>query len=120
MNYLDLIRPVDMVRLERQFIENDKRTGTTSEILHMPLVKIFTPWAGATWLLSERQPGTSICFGLCDLGLGEPELGYVDLIEVCSVTGPGGVHAEQDLYFEPTKTLTSYAAEARRARRIIT
>lgn len=44
------------------------------------LVKLFTPDAGATWLLSEIDPEDhDIAFGLCDLGLGFPELGFASL-----------------------------------------
>jgi hypothetical protein len=34
-----------------------------------PVVKLFAPWCGATWLLTELDPGDpDIAFGLCDLG----------------------------------------------------
>jgi Protein of unknown function (DUF2958) len=40
-----------------------------------PVVKLFTPDAGATWLLTELDPeDDDLAFGLMDLGLGEPEL----------------------------------------------
>jgi hypothetical protein len=45
-----------------------------------PVVKLFTPDGGATWLLTELDPNGGLAFGLCDLGLGCPELGYVSLI----------------------------------------
>ena len=86
---------------------------------HMPVVKLFCPWGGATWLLTELDPEEpDIAFGLCDLGFGEPEIGRVRLSEIESVVGPGGLTIERDLYFKPTKTLTAYAADARRAGRI--
>jgi hypothetical protein len=45
-----------------------------------PVVKLFTPGAGAAWLLTELDPDDpDIAFGLCDLGLGFPELGSVRL-----------------------------------------
>ena len=41
-----------------------------------PVVKLFCPWNGATWLLTELDPDNpGIAFGLCDLGLGHSELG---------------------------------------------
>ena len=41
-----------------------------------PVVKLFTPDAQPTWLLTELDPDDEdLAFGLCDLGLGEPELG---------------------------------------------
>ena len=40
-----------------------------------PAVKLFTPDAGCTWLLTEIDPeDPDIAFGLCDLGMGFPEL----------------------------------------------
>src|SRR3546814_21033640 len=49
----------------------------------LPVVKFFTPDAGATWLLTELDPDhPDIAFGLCDLGLGAPELGCVSVTEL--------------------------------------
>jgi hypothetical protein len=78
-----------------------------------PVVKLFCPWGGATWLLSELDPeDPDIAFGLCDLGFGCPELGSVRLSELAAVHGPGGLRIERDRHFKPTKSLTAYAAEA--------
>ena len=41
-----------------------------------PVVKLFTPDAQCTWLLTELDSDGGLAFGLCDLGLGCPELGY--------------------------------------------
>jgi hypothetical protein len=83
------------------------------------VVKLFTPDAGATWLLTEIDPSDpDIAFGLCDLGLGETELGYVSLSELADVRGQIGLPIERDLYFKATKTLSEYAAEAWRLNRI--
>jgi hypothetical protein len=81
---------------------------------HKPVVKLFTPDAGCTWLLTEIDPeDPDIAFGLCDLGMGCPELGSVSLSELESVRGRLGLPIERDLHFKPTKTLTAYADEAR-------
>ena len=78
-----------------------------------PVVKLFCPWGGATWLLSELDPeDPDIAFGLCDLGFGCPELGSVRLSELAAVRGPGGLSIERDRHYKPTKSLTAYAAEA--------
>jgi len=79
----------------------------------MPVVKIFTPDAGCTWLLSELDPDDSdTAFGLCDLGLGFAELGYVQISELESIRGRLGLPVERDRHFSPTKTLIAYADEA--------
>ncbi len=86
-----------------------------------PVVKLFTPDAQATWLLTELDPeDEDLAFGLCDLGLGEPELGYVRLSELAAVRGRLGLPVECDLHFEANKGLAAYADEARRHRRIVT
>jgi hypothetical protein len=54
-----------------------------------------------------------IAFGLCDLGLGCPELGSVRISEIESLRGTLGLPVERDLHFNSTKTLSAYAAEAR-------
>ncbi len=85
-----------------------------------PAVKLFTPDAQATWLIADMDPGDpDRLFGLCDLGLGFPELGYVSLGELSRLRGPTGLPVERDLYFEPDRTLGEYAAEARSLRRVV-
>ena len=88
--------------------------GTKEEIDFPPVVKIFTPDANATWLLTEVEPeDEDIAFGLCDLGMGSPELGSVRLSEIESIQGPWGLSAERDLGFHTKKLLSQHAAEAR-------
>jgi hypothetical protein len=85
-----------------------------------PVVKLTTPDGNATWLLTELNPDIDLAFGLCDLGLGEPELGYVSLAELAVARGPLGLPLECDLNFAPTRTIAAYADLAREHRRIIT
>lgn len=85
------------------------------EIDFLPVVKLFTPDAGCTWLLTEIDPDDpDTAFGLCDLGMGCPELGYVSLSELASVRGRLRLPIERDLHFAATKPLSVYAADARR------
>lgn len=80
----------------------------------IPVVKLFTPDAGCTWLLTELDPDDpDIAFGLCDLGMGFPELGSVSISELESIRGRLGLPVERDLHFAPTKTLSAYANDAR-------
>lgn len=81
----------------------------------VPVVKLFTPDAGCTWLLTELDPDApDIAFGLCDLGMGFPELGSVSITELESVRGGLGLPVERDLHFTPDRTLAAYADDARR------
>ena len=102
-------------------LANGQKTANGQDIDPKPVVKLFTPDAGATWLLTELDPADhDIAFGLCDLGLGCPELGYVSLTELASVRGKLGLPVERDRHFTPEKALSGYAEDARRAERIVT
>jgi len=82
----------------------------------LPVVKLFTPDAACTWLLTELDPDEpDVAFGLCDLGMGFPEMGSVSLSELESVRGPLGLKIERDRHFTASKTLSAYAEEARSA-----
>lgn len=96
-------------RIQRQLQEEGR-----AEADFIPVVKLFTPDAGCTWLLTELDPDDpDIAFGLCDLGMGFPELGSVSISEIESVRGKLGLPIERDLHFAPVKTLSAFAAEAR-------
>jgi hypothetical protein len=82
-----------------------------------PVVKLFVPWGAGTWLLSEMDEN-GIAFGLCDLGHGSPEMGYVDTNEIMSVRGPFGLKIERDMRWKADRTLTEYATKARAEGRI--
>jgi hypothetical protein len=84
-----------------------------------PVVKPFTD-GNATWLLTEIDVHTGLAFGLCDLGLGDPELGYVSFVELETVRGSLGLPIERDVHFAPTRTFSAYADLAREHRRIVT
>ena len=103
-----------------------RKDGNTKD--YTPLVKIFTPDAQATWLFTELEIEDLIgdvhqlsgrLFGLCDLGMSFPELGYVDMIELTSLKGKLGLPVERDRHWQANKTLLEYADEARNAGRII-
>lgn len=80
---------------------------------HVPVVKLFTPDAACTWLLTELDPDEpDIAFGLCDLGVGCPEIGSVRLSELEAVRGRAGLPVERDRFFSADRPLSSYAAEA--------
>ena len=81
-----------------------------------PWLKLFNPAGSGTWLISEIKG--DIMYGLCDLGHGSPELGSVSLKELESLKLPFGLKIERDMYFEPTKSLSEYAKEAREVRYI--
>ncbi len=103
-----------------QLLANGRQSIEHDNFDPLPVVKLFTPDAGATWLLTEIDPDEhDHAFGLCDLGLGCPELGWVSLAELATVRGRLGLSVERDLHFQPTKQVSAYAREARLAGRIV-
>lgn len=104
-----------------QLLANGRRSIENDGFDPYPVVKLFTPNAGATWLLTEIDPDDQDrAFGLCDLGQGFPELGYVSLQELESLRGRWVLPIERDLYFQGGKPISAYAREARLAGRIVT
>lgn len=100
--------------------EQAKVKGTKAERDLWPVVKLFYPAGAATWLLTELDPeDPNIAFGLCDLGHGFPELGYVRIGELESFCGRFGLGIERDLYFKAEAPLSRYAAAAHEAGCII-
>lgn len=87
---------------------------TDSDCDFRPVVKLFTPDGQCTWLLTELDPEhPDIAYGLCDLGLGEPEIGWVSLSELESLRGRLGLAVERDQYFAARHRLSVYARAAR-------
>jgi len=104
----------------KRLIKNGERSLADPHHDPKPVVKLFTPDAAATWLLTEIDPDrTDYGFGLCDLGLGCPELGWVSLAELRQVRGKLDLPIERDLHFKADKPISAYAEEARIKRRIM-
>lgn len=118
MSFKNMIHDLTFDRLVANWNEQQPLKGTAKEIDFMPVCKLFNPCGAATWLLTEcSQDG--LAFGLCDLGFGTPELGYVSLDELAEIKLLGGtLGIEQDVGFIPTLSLSQYAEDARREGRI--
>lgn len=98
---------------EKQLIKNGKAEEDTTR---KPVVKLFG--GACTWLISEKFEDGSL-FGLCDLGMGFPELGYVSQTELEGIKFPPfGLRIERDLHFRAEHPLTKYADDARETGRI--
>ena len=73
--------------------------------------RLFCPYTGWRWYVTEWDPETGMCFGLVE-GF-EVELGYFDLTELAESTVLGNVPAvERDLYWEP-KTIGEIRRQSR-------
>mgnify|MGYP003660037473 CR=1 FL=1 len=101
-----------MKLLTKQIEKKLQANSLATDLDHKPVVKLFNPCGAATWLITEIDED-GIMFGLCDLGFGSPELGYVALSELHDVQLPFGLKIERDLHFKATQTITEYADEAR-------
>ena len=97
------------------------RSDPETEHGHKPLVKIFNPYGGGVWLISEADPSApDLLFGLCDLGMGFPEVGYVTRSELEGVrVPPFGFGLERDLYWEAKCPLAKYTDLARQKQAIV-
>ncbi len=95
-------------------LANGRARAAGQAIDPLPVVRLFTPDAHATWLLVELDPSDEdTAYGLCDLGIGMPALGTVKLSELASIVGPLGRPVMRDLYFRATRTLSEYTRLAR-------
>lgn len=105
--------------LRQQLLANGRRTARREEIDPPPVVKLFMPDGPATWLLTEIDPAEPTrAFGLCDAGLGSPELGYVCLLELAALRGRLRLPVERDRHFRANRPLSAYTAAARAMERI--
>jgi hypothetical protein len=79
----------------------------------LPVAKLFTPDAHAVWLLSELDPADGdTAYGLCDVGVGAPELAHVKLSDLEAIRGPNKLPVKRDLHFKPKRRISEYAAQA--------
>ena len=96
--------------------------GSANERDFVPVVKFFSPYSNAVWLLTELYPDDpDVAFGLCDLGQGFPELGDVRLSELEGLRGAGGLPlVERDEHFQTDKPLSAFTKIASEQRCIVT
>ncbi len=98
----------------KKLIENfHKSEANDNAIDHSPVVKMFNPCGSATWLFHEMNPDGDLLFGLCDLGMGSPEIGHVSLAELEAIELPLGMKIERDRHFKSNVSITEWAVESR-------
>lgn len=107
--------------IRQQLLQNGQASAASNGgIDHKPVVKLFYPAGAGTWLITEVDPeDPDRLFGLCDAGMGAPELGYVSLSELEAIRGRFGLGIERDLHWSADKTIGEYLAEAQAAGRIV-
>ncbi|WP_430913431.1 DUF2958 domain-containing protein [Methylobacterium sp. sgz302541] len=103
----------------RKLLANGRLSAAGRDIDLYPVVKLYLPDGHAAWLLSEVDPAAPTrAFGLCDAGLGAPELGFVDLNELARLRVYLKLPVHRDVFFQPDRPLSAYARDALAAGRI--
>ena len=75
----------------------------------LPVVRLFTPDAHATWLLASLDPADGdTAWGVMDVGIGLPELGRIKLSDLASIVGPNKQPVMRDRYFQAVRPLSEY------------
>lgn len=78
-------------------------------IAPLPVVRLFTPDAHVIWLLAALDPTDGdTAYGLIDLGLGMPEMGYVKLSDLASIVGPQQRPVMRDRFFQSVRPMSEY------------
>lgn len=75
----------------------------------LPVVRLFTPDAHVIWLLAALDLADGdTAYGLIDLGLGMPEMGYVQLSDLASIVGPRQRPVMRDRFFQSVRPMSEY------------
>lgn len=99
--------------LRVRLLENGARTASDESLDPHPVVRLHTPDARSSWLLTELDPDDpDLAYGLCDLGLGAPKLDYVRLSRLVELAGDAVVC---DAAFVARQSLSGYLRDARAA-----
>jgi hypothetical protein len=92
-----------------RLLANGRARAEGRKLDPLPVVRLFTPDAHATWLLTELDPDDGDrAFGLCDVGIGMPTLDHVRLSDLAAIRGPLDRPIERDLYFTARRPLSEY------------
>lgn len=101
----------------KQLLENGADYREEND--YPPVAKLFMTNTNCVWLINKLDPeDPDIAFGLCDLGMGSPEIGYVSISEL--EDAQNHLHRlEHDLHFQGKYPLMVYARATSSAEEII-
>jgi hypothetical protein len=99
----------------RLLLEHGARSAAGEELDPHPVLLLELADPVMFWMLTEVDPhDEDRAFGLCDLGLGMPELGYVSLSEIAALRGRGrGQSVQADATFVGDRPLSIFRSWAR-------
>jgi len=100
---------LEMKLITSEILKMLPRIGVTGDLstneVKVPL-KIFNPYGGGTWYITEYDPEEGLAFGYANIIGGEfAELGYIDMNELINFRTRSGLGLERDAYFGFDHTL---------------
>ena len=98
----------------REMLANGVARARGEDIDPYPVLKLYTPDAGASWVLAALDADGDTAYGLIDVGTGFPELGTVSLSMLAGIKGPKGLPVAVEPQYKARKTLSVYVADAQR------
>ena len=109
VGFLTMTQPLTTADERAQLLANGEARAAGRSIDPLPVVRLFTPDAHATWLLAALEPTDGdTAWGLIDLGIGMPELGTVKLSDLAGIVGPRQQPVQRDLYFRASRPMSEY------------
>lgn len=113
--YPPMTQPLVTAEQRAQLLATGAARVAGQDIDPLPVVRLFTPDAHATWLLASLNPADGdTAWGLIDLGIGMPALGMVKLSGLAGIVGPQQRPVLRDLYFHAARPLSEYVRLAQR------
>ncbi|WP_219953232.1 DUF2958 domain-containing protein [Dickeya zeae] len=110
-----MTQPLTTADQRAQLFANGEARAAGLSIDPLPVVRLFTPDAHATWQLAALDlTDGDTAWGLIDLGIGMPELGMVKLSDLAGIVGPHQQPIQRDLYFRASRPLSEYVRLAQR------
>lgn len=110
-----MTQPLTTAEERAWLLANGAARAAGQSIDPLPVVRLFTPDAHATWLLAALDPADGdTTWGLIDLGIGLPALGTVKLSDLSGIVGPQQRPILRDLHFRASRPLSEYARLAQR------
>lgn len=115
VGFLTMTQPLTTADERAQLLANGEARAAGRSIDPLPVVRLFTPDAHATWLLTALDPADGdTAWGLIDLGIGMPELGIVKLSDLAGIVGPRHQPILRDKHFRASRPLSEYVRLAQR------
>ena len=104
-----MTEPLTTDQERAQLLANGRDRAAGLVIDPLPVVRLFTPDARATWLLVALNPADGdTAWGVMDVGIGMPDLGEIKLSDLASIVGPRKQTVMRDRYFKAVRPLSEY------------